>query len=80
MGRFTFKFNWEKIMSMVKVVIKDSIEGVKYNVYKKFMGIWFWKYGYIPLTSCFFLIDEDINRLKQLYKNKLLIIDKRINK
>lgn len=62
-------------MKKVKVVIKETLEGTKYDVYKKFLGIWFKSYGYQPLASCFFMFDEDIERLKSVYGDSLLIID-----
>ncbi len=62
-------------MKKIKVVIKEIAKGTKYTVYKKFLGIWCYAYGYEPLDSCFFLFDEDIKRLKSVYGDKLLIND-----
>jgi len=62
-------------MKKAKVVIKETIHGTKYTVYKKFLGIWWYAYGYRPLDSCFFLFDQDIARLKKLYGDGLLIDD-----
>lgn len=65
----------------VIAVIKDTIHGTKYNVYKKVWFFWFDIFGYKPLNHATFLIKEHIDRLKLLFgEENVVVIDKRIHK
>jgi len=57
----------------IKVVIRDRVAGVKYDVYKRFLWIWWHEYGYKNLTSCFFIFEDDIKRLGTQYGTNLIV-------
>ena len=64
-------------MKKVKAVIKEQPSGTQYDVYKRFLFFWIWDFGYKPLSSAKFLIDENIQRLKQIYGEENVLIDDR---
>lgn len=62
-------------MKTIKAVVKETAKGTDYSVYVKRFGMWWYSWGYQPLTSATFLIDDDIERLKLVYGDKLLLED-----
>jgi len=57
----------------IRIVIKDMPEGVKFDVYIKKWWIWQWEYGYRPISSCYWLFEDDITRLMRQYPNQVLL-------
>jgi hypothetical protein len=62
-------------MKKVKVVIKEMPQGLKFTVYKEVWGIWWYFYGYPASDVYIKRFDEDIDRMKKIYGEMLLIED-----
>jgi len=61
----------------MKVVIKDIPAGTKIIVYERRLWFWVLNHALIPLTSNY-LIEYELERLKNKFGKNLIIDDKRI--